>query len=211
MESNAVLHQPADFTNIANKVECTMKTALLHFAPALTLSLALALPCNVFAARMQHAPLLRHAEGDGAAERMPAQTAAETIKNDFFSVTLPAGWSGQETKNVAPNGANAVFKKGRLTAVTLTMTRTGADNRQIAEKTAEKMRRRGMEVSEPVEKNGFYTIDISKKRVNGKGWFGKNGDISAITIIIAPKIDEADDLLKAVRPVADGLVPRTAK
>lgn len=183
-------------------------SAMKNFLFILFLIIFLAIGNDAFSARPHHMPITRHAEGESKTTQ-PAQDnlPVKEIHNSFFSVTLPDGWRAQKTGNVAPTGANVVFKKGKKTAITLTMTKMGLNNKQVAEKTAEKMRKRGMEVSSPVENNGLYTIDISKKGVKGKAWFGKNGDITAITVIIAPELDEANELLRAIKPIAPGLVP----
>lgn len=185
---------------------CAMKTALIHFC----LVSILILSPGAYAARLHHMPITSHAEGEHAQSPAEAQTTKK-IKNQFFSVSLPDGWTGQTTKNVAPSGANVVFKKGKMIAVTLTMTKTAMGIGQTAATTAEKMRKRGMDVSDPVKNDGFYTINISKKGVNGRGWFGRNGGITAITIIIAPRPEDAGELLKEIKPILPGLVPQSVQ
>lgn len=77
----------------------------------------------------------------------------------------------------------------------------------MAEKTAESMRKRGMEVSQPVEQGDFYVVDIAKNGVTGKGWFGKNGAAGASTIIFAPDLTEANELLQCLKTSVANIVP----
>ena len=96
--------------------------------------------------------------------------------------------------------------KGDFVRVALNIFKVPFTKQLMAEKTAASMRKRGMEVSQPVEKGDFYVVDISKKGVNGKGWFGSNGSTGATTIIFAPDLTEANELLQNLKTSISSIV-----
>lgn len=168
--------------------------------------MALLLSANSYAARLHHAPLLRHQQ-QATEQPAPQKTDIREIDNKFFSITLPEGWKVEKPVRAISDRVSAVFRKGPNVRIALNIFSVPFTNKLMAEKTAESMRQRGMEVSEPIEQNGLYVVDISKKGVTGKGWFGSNGKIGASTIIFAPDINEANELLEALKPKIEDIIP----
>ncbi len=160
------------------------------------------------AARSFHAPLLRHQRSHEESQTPQAPAEIREVKNNFFSISLPEGWKTQRAIHPASDRVSAEFMKDKLTRVSLNIFKSPFDGKTMAQKLAENMRKRGMEVSEPVEQDGLYVVEISKKGVNGKGWFGNADGMSASTIIFAPNLAEANELLEALHPATPGIVPK---
>lgn len=160
-------------------------------------------------ARARHIPSFRHAksqEQNTAAK--PQQTAdIREVQNSFFSITLPEGWKLQKPVVPVADRVSAEFMKGDFTRISLNIFKIPFTNQLMAEKTADSMRQRGMEVSQPVEQGDFYVIDIAKNGVTGKGWFGKNGAYGASTVIFAPDMTEANELLQCLKTTTPNIVP----
>lgn len=179
---------------------------------AFVLGLALLAP-SLGVARVHHLPAIRHQPH--YAQQQPANKSAPAdireVRNDFFSITLPEGWKLQKPVYPAPDRVSAVFMKGSGVRVALNIFSTPFTAKVMAEKTAENMRKRGMEVSQPVEKDGFYVVDIAKNGVTGKGWFANRGSTGASTILFAPDLSEANELLLALKPAVSGIVPQKAE
>lgn len=181
---------------------------LLSFS---AVALGLALLASPVFARAPHMPTLRHLPkpNQQTTEQRPADI--REVQNDFFSITLPDGWKLQKPVYPAPDRVSAVFMKGSGVRVALNIFSTPFAAKVMAEKTAENMRKHGMEVSRPVEKDGFYVVDIAKNGVTGKGWFANKGSTGASTIIFAPDLSEANELLQALKPAVSGIVPQKAE
>lgn len=181
----------------------------MRLISAAAIFLCLFAATTVSAAKLHHAPIIRHQPHREAEQaRQPAQKLeTRELDNQYFSITLPEGWSlGRAVRPVADR-VSAEFKKGNAVRVSLNVFSVPFTPQLMAEKTAENMRKRGMEVSQPVEKDGFYVVDISKKGVTGKGWFGGNGKTGASTIIFAPDLAEANELLEALKAKIPGIIP----
>lgn len=181
----------------------------MRLISAVTFLLAVFVSAPVFAARLHHAPILRHQTHHDANQGQQPARKPETrqLDNQYFSITLPEGWSlGRPVRPVADR-VSAEFKKGSNIRISLNVFSVPFTPQLMAEKTAENMRKRGMEVSQPVERDGLYVVDISKKGVTGKGWFGGNGKTGASTIIFAPDLNEANELLEALKPKISGIIP----
>lgn len=176
---------------------------------ALTFLLTIFGSASVYAARLHHAPVIRHKTHHETNQgQQPAQkTETRQLDNPYFSITLPDGWLlGRPVRPVADR-VSAEFKKGTNIRISLNVFSVPFTPRLMAEKTAENMRKRGMEVSQPVEQDGLYVVEISKNGVTGKGWFGGNGKTGASTIVFAPDIAEANELLEALKPKISGIIP----
>lgn len=180
----------------------------IAFATMLFLLLLMAHP-DSSDARPRHMPSLRHAQHQQNEQTTaPVQaTDIREVENSFFSITLPEGWKLQNPVVPVSDRVSAVFMKGDFTRISLNIFKIPFDKKLMAEKTADSMRKRDMEVSDPVEKGDFYVVDIAQKGVSGKGWFGKNGATGASTIIFAPDMTEANELLQCLKTSVPNIVP----
>lgn len=184
----------------------------MRFIPFLSMFFALALLTaapDVSDARPRHIPTMRHAKQQNTEQNtVQAQTAdIREVQNSFFSITLPDGWKLQKPVVPVADRVSAVFMKGDFTRISLNIFKIPFTKQLMAEKTADSMRKRDMEVSQPVEEGDFYVVDIAKKGVTGKGWFGKNGAVGASTIIFAPDLTEANELLECLKTSTPHIVP----
>lgn len=179
------------------------------FSSILLALVILATPC-VSAARSRHMPTLRHNPHQSEQNTVQKQaTDTREVQNSFFFITLSEGWKLQNPVTPVSDRVSAVFMKGDFVRVALNIFKVPFTKQLMAEKTAANMRKRGMEVSQPVEKGDFYVVDISKKGVTGKGWFGSNGSTGATTIIFAPDLTEANELLQNLKTSISGIVPES--
>lgn len=183
----------------------------MRFITFLSMVLALAMLAatpDISDARVRHIPSMRHAQRQ--TEQNTAQTQTTDIRevqNSFFSVTLPEGWKLQKPVVPVADRVSAVFMKGDFTRISLNIFKIPFTKQLMAEKTADSMRKRDMEVSQPVEEGDFYVVDIAKNNVTGKGWFGKNGAVGASTVIFAPDLTEANELLQCLKTSTPNIVP----
>lgn len=167
---------------------------------------------SAFCARLHNLPhMSRHGlhQDEQAAAPQKSQDIRE-VNNQFFSIVLPEGWKLQKPVPNISSRASAVFMKGQAVRVAVDFFKSPFQAKLMAEKISQNMRKRGMDVSEPVEKNGLYVVDISKKGVSGRGYFGADGSQAASTIIFAPDISEANELLQALKPAVSGIMPESA-
>lgn len=166
---------------------------------------------SVNAARLHHAPAFRHRthqEDSGAQAPQPAQQTRE-INNKYFSIVLPDGWQLRRPVNPMADRVSAEFMKGKNVRVAINIFKVPFTRQLMAEKTAENMRKRGMDVSQPVDDGKFSVVTISRDGVKGKGWFGSDGSTGASTVIFAPDLTEANELLQALKPAIPNLVPES--
>lgn len=178
------------------------------FSSILLALVILATPC-VSAASSRHMPTIRHHTSQSEQNTAQKQaTDTREIQNSFFSITLPEGWKLQKPVTPVSDRVSAVFMKGDFVRVSLNIFKIPFTKQLMAEKTADSMRKRGMEVSQPVEEGDFYVVNISKKGVSGKGWFGRNGATGASTIIFAPDLAEANELLQSLKTSISDIVPK---
>ena len=138
-------------------------------------------------------------------------TTPRDVRTMFFSVTLPEGWVSPTRPQKVQNGVHAIFTKGRDISLAVTCMRGNASAKELAESTAANMRKDNMEVSEPVADGPFYVIDIKRKDITGKAWFGATGANCAVTTIFGDELAEANPLLQAIKPVQENLIPREVK
>lgn len=183
----------------------------MRFITFLSMLLALAILAaapDISDARVRHIPSMRHAKQQNEQNTVQTQaTDIREVQNSFFSVTLPEGWKLQKPVVPVADRVSAVFMKGDFTRISLNIFKIPFTKQLMAEKTAESMRKRDMEVSQPMEQGDFYVVDIAKNGVTGKGWFGKNGAFGASTVIFAPDLTEANELLECLKTSTPNIVP----
>ena len=138
-----------------------------------------------------------------------AQKDARILENEYFSITLPAGWKMPAPPKKQPlGGISAAFvKEGSDIAVTLNFLQ-GADisAKIFADKMVEDMKKSGMRASKPVLENGLYKFEIDG-RARGTAWIGSDAGVCAATLVFGNNQAEANSLLKAVKPVNRKLLP----
>ncbi len=184
----------------------------MRFITFLSMLLAFAMLAatpDISDARVRHIPSMRHAKSQNEQNTVQEQqtTDIREVHNNFFSVSLPEGWKLQKPVVPVADRVSAVFMKGDFTRISLNIFKIPFTKQLMAEKTADSMRKRDMEVSRPVEEGDFYVVDIAKNGVTGKGWFGKNGAIGASTVIFAPDLTEANELLECLKTSTPHIVP----
>lgn len=144
--------------------------------------------------------------------------AGAEVKTAFFEVTIPQGWMMPAPVRDMPNGAvAAVFAtENRQVAVAITAMKAEMDAKTIAEQTAVNMRKGNMEATDPVEKNGFYVVEMQPKakkdpKAVGIAIFGSNGKECTVTTITGTDVKKADELLGAIKPLNGVKFPATAQ
>lgn len=159
---------------------------------AAALALLLLLPVHLLAAAMQE----------------PALKAGATIKNKYFSLTIPKGWMMPAPLREQPNGGvSAVFSpESGDPAVTLNVLPFAVDIPDYIEKMTQDMKKNGLSASRPEKRNGFYRITISGK-ANGEGWFGGRSQLFGAVMIFGADIRSASRLLAALKPAEKGIFP----
>lgn len=77
------------------------------------------------------------------------------MQNNFFSVKRPEGWKLKKPVVPVADRVSAEFMKGDFVRVSMNIFKIPFTNQLMSEKTAENMRKRDMEVSQPVEQGDF--------------------------------------------------------
>lgn len=135
--------------------------------------------------------------------------AGQTVKTEYFSVTLPAGWIMPEAINRRKPALSAVFYNQKTgIAITVNVLDMPIPARDLAQSTLKSMRAGGLKPAEPVKSGEFYKIAISG-RPQGEAWFAGNGKICAATVILGEKMNRkvANEFLRVFRPVDKALFP----
>lgn len=133
----------------------------------------------------------------------------QIVKTEYFSITIPAGWSMPMPVKKVPQGMSALFGsvKGNL-AVTVNVLKAPLSAKEVGNQTLANMRKGGLKTSALKEKNGLFQATVSGK-TTGVAWFGgdsKKGIVSAV-VILGNDDEKANTLLRALKPVAPGLFP----
>lgn len=144
--------------------------------------------------------------------------AGTEVKTEFFEIKIPGGWMMPQAVRDMPNGAvAAVFAlENRQVAVAITAMEAEMDAKTIAEQTAANMRKGGMDATEPVEKDGFYVVEMqpkAKKDPNAVGMaiFGSNGKECTVTTITGTDVQKANELLGALKPLKGAKFPTSVQ
>lgn len=146
-----------------------------------------------------------------AGARQKPQASGNTVKTDYFSLKIPAGWiMPQPVKKQPGDGLSAAFglEKGDC-VVTLNVMKVSLPAEELATQTAANMRKTGLEVSAPKNDNGFWAFKLSGK-ANGQALFGCDSGLCAATIIMGNSAENAAELLGAIKPIKPGLFPQKA-
>lgn len=140
--------------------------------------------------------------------------AGTEVKTSYFEITIPDGWMMPQPVRKMANGAvSAVFaSENKKMAVAITAMNAAMDAKTIAEQTAANMRKGGMTTTEPVEKDGFYMVEMQpkvRKNPNAKGLaiFGSNGKECTVTTITGTDMQKANELLGALKPLNGAKFP----
>lgn len=143
-----------------------------------------------------------------------AANKSRSIKTDYFTVTIPAGWNMPAPLKQQPLGGVSVafVKTGSDVAVTLNFLELGVSAKDFAEKMIQDMNKSDMKASKPVEQKGLYTFSIHGK-ADGKAWIGARDGVCAATLVFGTDFSQAAPLLRAIRllPKYEKLVPVSAE
>lgn len=133
----------------------------------------------------------------------------QTIKCEYFTVTIPAGWVMPEAIRRKPPVLYAAFadKKSGI-AITYNILNIPMSAKELAEITIKNMNASGLKTSQLKKSGNFYRLNITGK-VSGEAWFASNGKICTATIVLGEKMNKKvpDVFMKAFNPVDKGLFP----
>lgn len=153
-------------------------------------------------------------QADAKGKAADAVKAGTEVKTAYFEITIPDGWMMPQTAQKMPNGAvSAVFASAdKKMAVAVNAMKADMDAKTIAEQTAANMRKSGMTTTEPVEKDGFYMVEMQPKvrkdpNARGLALFGSNGKECTVTIITGTDMQKANELLGALKPLNGAKFP----
>lgn len=182
------------------------------------ISLPLLLLGNLFsdaclAARHGKANPAPPAEQSRQAPAKPAAVAGQTVKTEYFSVTLPKDWFLAYPISKKKNDIAAVFSndKTRVT-VTLNIIRAPLTVKQLADLTIGSMKKSGLAPSQPKAAGKMYKVSLQGK-ARGEAWFAANGKICSATVILAPQsdINSANAFLASLRSTIGDMFPVSLK
>lgn len=159
-------------------------------------------------------PLATEAAGASAAKPAPNYAGSgQTVKTEYFSVKLPAGWIMPEKLKKRPGGVNAVFadEKSR-DAVTISVLLIPASAEDFAKNTMATMKKGGLKVGALQKVQNYYVLPIKGKPM-GEAWFACDGKMCAATVILGEKIDKksVDGFLSAFKPANPALFPKRTR
>lgn len=154
-----------------------------------------------------------HSQPEAAATKAPVsenQRAGAQIKTKYFELTIPAGWFMPQPVKQRPNdGISAVFapENGKM-AMTINVMPAPVSAQEIAKQTVAQMIKSGLKATEPVEKNGFWVVDVEGK-AKGRAWFGADGTLCSIITIFGSDVAAANEILGAVKGADARLIPKS--
>lgn len=141
------------------------------------------------------------------------EMGGQEVTTDYFSLTIPSGWSMPVPLVKQPDGTVAVIfgSMKQDPAVSISVMKTPATAKEMAEATTANMKQGGMEVGPLEEKDGFWQASVTQGKGRGKAWFGAVDGTAAITIVSGQEIDRANEILGAIEPKIQGLIPTTVE
>lgn len=181
---------------------------------ALLVALAAGLVFNAFpvgaAAKSGEAGL----SGQLRQQKVPPLTdmGGKKVQTEYFSLTIPAGWSMPMPVKKNNLGMTALFGavKSNL-AVTVNVLKSPMSAKDIATQTLANMRKGGLKTGPLRTKGGLCYAEISGK-VTGVAWFGSNNKgLASAVVILGSNDSQANELLKALKPSEKGLFPTAVK
>lgn len=140
-----------------------------------------------------------------------APQAGQEIETPYFSVKLPRGWTMPiPVKNQQNGVVSAVFllADGDL-AITLNFVPAPVKIPEMAKAIAGDMKAKGIQTTPLRQAQGLSYMEASGNP-SGQIWFGKDGQLTAFTMMFGKDLQRASELLKALKPVAPGLLPEKA-
>lgn len=137
------------------------------------------------------------------------EMGGQEVSTDYFSLTIPKGWSMPMPVQKLPNDSiNVMFAHmSQAPAVNLTVMKSPGTAQQMAEVTIANMKKGGMQVTDPVEKDGLWQANITQGKGKGKVWFGAADGSAAVTIVTGDDLEKADEIFKAMNVRIKGLFP----
>lgn len=147
------------------------------------------------------------------APEKPAAISGQNIKNEYFSITLPADWIMVYPLAKKQDGVSAVFtnNKSQVT-VTLNVIKRPLTTKQFADLVIPGMRQSGLNPSQPKNTGDLCNIKLDGQ-AKGEAWFSANGQIAIATVILAPTPDirSANNFLKALQSPERKMFPAEIK
>ena len=123
---------------------------------------------------------------------LAANVQEQEIRNDYFSLNLPADWNSTVSKPQS-NGSVTVLLQSKTDKLVITITVVPAPlpAQMLAEQTVQSMRTGGITVKEPVQQGDSYVVEFSHdtKQVKGLNYFTSNGSKGSVVTIMAPDTD----------------------
>lgn len=150
------------------------------------------------------------ANAAGKNELAPAAKAGSLVKTQYYEIKIPDGWfMPTPLKKQPANGVSSVFtsENGKL-AVTINVMQSPQPIKAIAEQTARNMEHNGIKTTAPLQKDGFWHMNIENK-VKGEAIFGADGDLRSVISIFGQDRQNANALLNAITSPHATLFPKT--
>ena len=134
---------------------------------------------------------------------------AEDVSNKHYTLPVADGW----TLPVAPqeaNGGSVVMLQhaGDGTAVTIAIAPSPISAKEIAEQTADNMKRSGLPIDSFVEKDGVYEFTFSQGPAKGVTFVASNGKEFSVVTVLGTDPEIGKRMLKNLKPADPKLFPK---
>ena len=137
---------------------------------------------------------------------MSAPVQAAEVKTSYFTLELPGDWIQPQATQEVNGMVSVVFaNKKDGTAVSINVMPSSMSAAEISKETTSNMKKGGINVGDPVEKDGMSEVSFNQAGGVGMMWFGKE---CAVTSIIGKTLDSGKELIKLVKPVDAKLFPK---
>lgn len=137
------------------------------------------------------------------------EMGGQKVETEYFTVTIPQGWSMPRPVMNNPQGVTALFAimKGDL-AVTISVMKSNLTAKEIGEGTLATMKKGGIESGPLEEKDGIFHSALSGK-ARGNIWFGAKDGVASVINIVGLDEKRANVLLEAIDSKIAGIFPKS--
>lgn len=132
------------------------------------------------------------------------------IKNDWFSLTLPAGWEELKVPNQpAMPGVNLMLVNKEKNCFASIAVAPGMNSaKAAADNAVAAMRKQKVKIDDPVEVDGIYQLPVTRGAAKGTAYFGSNGKDGGIVTVFGDGGGAIKELFSKFVPVDPAMFPK---
>ncbi len=132
---------------------------------------------------------------------------AEEVKNEFFILDLPSGWT--VVQDDTPKGAVNIVavSANQKDMLSVAVTPAPASLKEICTQVCEALKASGISVSDPIKSGDSYVVEFSQGAARGRQYFTSNGKLASAVSLMG---DGGKEIMKKhFKPVDPKLFPKS--